>query len=119
MRWLADECVHGSLVAALRKAGHDVLYAAEDMQETEDIDLADFAMRQGRLVISEDRDFGRIVFRNEKAVPGIVYFRLDTRDRKIRWRRLKAVIEILGERLYGHFVVIDAERTRIRPLPDS
>ena len=119
MRWLADECTLGSVVAALREAGHDVLYAAEDMRETEDPDLADIAMSQDRLVLTEDRDFGRIVFRDEKEVPGIVYLRFLTKDRHLQWPRLKAVVDAIGEHIRGHFVVVDKNRARIRPLPDS
>lgn len=118
MRWLADECTLGSVVAALREAGHDVIYAAEDFSEADDADLADIAMRDDRLVLTEDRDFGRIVFRNEKEVPGIIYLRFSTQERALQWPRLKALIATLGEGIRGHFIVLDKSRARIRPLPD-
>lgn len=96
-----------------------MIYVAQDQQETEDGDLADIAMSQNRIVLTEDRDFGRIVFRKEKEVPGIVYFRFSTKDRAMQWPKLKALLDAPGDGIYGHFIVIDKERTRIRPLPDA
>jgi predicted nuclease of predicted toxin-antitoxin system len=119
VRWLAYECTHGSVVTALRNAGHDVIYVAEDFPEAADIDLAEFAMNENRLVLTEDRDFGRIVFRNERAVPGIVYFRFDIEHRSQQWTKLRSVIEAFGEQLYGHCIVIEPDRFRSRPLPDN
>ena len=118
MRWLVDECVHGSLVTELRGAGHDVLYAAESLQKTADLNLAEIAQSTGRLVITEDRDFGQIVFQAKKSVPGIVYLRIGLRDRAQRWPKLKLLIEQFGERLYGHYVVIDGRQVRVRLLPE-
>lgn len=74
---------------------------------------------QDRVVLTEDRDFGRIVFRNGKEVPGIVYFRFSIRDRSLQWPRLKAPIDTIGEGMRGHFIVLDKVRARIRPLPDT
>ncbi|MGY0573825.1 DUF5615 family PIN-like protein [Bradyrhizobium sp. RDM12] len=71
MRWLADECVTVSLVRELRGAGHDVLYIAEFAASLSDMELIALASREGRLLLTADKDFGELVFRRGQAVPGL------------------------------------------------
>jgi predicted nuclease of predicted toxin-antitoxin system len=58
VRWLADECVAAPLVAWLRGAGHDVLYVAEAAAGLSDADVIALALRENRLLLTEDKDFG-------------------------------------------------------------
>jgi predicted nuclease of predicted toxin-antitoxin system len=69
MRWLADECVAAPLVWFLRAGGHDVLYVAESAAGLSDPDVISLALREKRLLLTEDKDFGDLVFRRERAVP--------------------------------------------------
>ena len=70
MRSLADECVAAPLVAFLRAGGHDVLYIAEAAAGLSDGDVIALSLREQRLLLTEDNDFGDLVFRREHAVPG-------------------------------------------------
>jgi predicted nuclease of predicted toxin-antitoxin system len=69
VRWLADECVDASLVARLRAAGHDVVYVAEIAPATSDAEVVGLAQRDGRLLLTEDKDFGDLVFRRALRCP--------------------------------------------------
>ena len=55
MRWLADECVAAPLVAFLRTGGHDVLYVAEAAAGFSDSDVLALALREMRLLLTEER----------------------------------------------------------------
>ena len=72
MRWLADECVDAPLVTRLRGAGHDVSYIAEIASRATDTEALRLAQDEGRLFLTEDKDFGEFVFRFKRAVPGVV-----------------------------------------------
>ena len=63
MRWLADECVAAPLVARLREAGLDVTYMAEIAPAATDPEAIARAHHEGRLLLTEDKDFGELVFR--------------------------------------------------------
>ena len=76
MRWLADECVAAGLVALLRADGHDVVYVAEAAAGLSDADVITLASREMRVLLTEDKDFGDLVFRRERAVPGVVLLRI-------------------------------------------
>ncbi|HSZ74247.1 MAG TPA: DUF5615 family PIN-like protein [Rhizomicrobium sp.] len=116
MRWLADECVHATVVAELRKAGHDVIFAMEDAQQSKDIDLADWAFREGRLLLTEDKDFGDIVFQQNRQTSGIVLLRIPPARRAMKWPQLKAVIDRFGDTLHQRYLVVEETRIRARLL---
>jgi len=55
VRWLADECVAAPLVAFLRTGGHEVLYVAEAAAGFSDSDVLALALREMRLLLTEER----------------------------------------------------------------
>jgi predicted nuclease of predicted toxin-antitoxin system len=116
VRWLADECVAAGLVALLRADGHDVLYVAETAAGLSDGDVITLASREMRLLLTEDKDFGDLVFRRERAVPGVVLMRMASENPALKAVRLAAAIERYGELLFGHYVVIEEGRFRSRRL---
>jgi predicted nuclease of predicted toxin-antitoxin system len=114
VRWLADECIAASLVAFLRDAGHDVLYIAEAAAGLSDPDVIVLALQEKRLLLTEDKDFGDLVFRRERAVPGLVLIRIDTDNSRLKATRLAAAIDRYGEGLFGRYMVIEEGRFRSR-----
>ena len=58
LRFLADESCDFAVVRALRAKGYDVLAVSEFMQRSDDRDLIDLAYREGRILLTEDKDFG-------------------------------------------------------------
>ncbi|MGH7117742.1 MAG: DUF5615 family PIN-like protein [Acetobacteraceae bacterium] len=116
MRWLADECVDAALVGRLHDAGHDVLYMAEIAPGAADTEVLQRANGEGRLLLTEDKDFGELVFRADIAVPSLVLLRIDPEKRLLKWSRLETAIVHYGKRLFGRFLVVEEGRFRSRPL---
>lgn len=58
MRFLADENCDLAVVRALRSAGHDVVAVAERSPRAEDPEVIHLALSEGRIVLTEDKDFG-------------------------------------------------------------
>ena len=116
MLWLADECVAAPLVEALRNSGHDVVYIAETAAGFSDADVITLAAQEARLLLTEDKDFGDLIFRRGRPVPGIVLMRVGSENAKLQTLRLAAAISQYGERLFGQYVVVEEARFRARPL---
>lgn len=57
MRFLAGESCDFSVVRALRAEGHDVMAIAEVSPREEDDDVRERAVKDNRLLITEDKDF--------------------------------------------------------------
>ena len=116
MRFLADECCDTGLVASLREDGHDVLYVLERKPGVSDDEVLLEAYNEERIMLTEDKDFGELVYRLKKPSKGIILIRIEAKERHMKWPRLKKLIENYEERLPSHFVVIDTQKFRFRPL---
>ncbi|MFN3762998.1 MAG: DUF5615 family PIN-like protein [Anaerolineae bacterium] len=117
MKFLADECCDASLVEALRADGHNVLYAVESLKGALDEELLARAVAENRIVLTEDKDFGELVYRLRMPVYGIILLRFRVRDRDLKIPSLRRLLRRYEDRLPGSFVVLEARRARIRPLP--
>ena len=104
------------MVDALRQHGHDVLYVMEELRGTADSQLLTRAYEEQRFVITEDKDFGELVYRLRLPARGIVLLRFDINERQLKIPRLLELLDSAAHRLAGSFIVVEADKTRMRPL---
>ena len=116
MKFLADECCDAGLVNALRSDGYDVLYAIESLRGATDDELLTRAFSESRILITEDKDFGELVYRLRRPARGIVLLRFDVAERALKVPRLRYLLQHETERLPGALVVLEASKLRVRPL---
>ena len=76
MNILADEGVDRVIVERLRQAGHSVQYVAEMSPGITDEVVMDLANRASALLVTADKDFGELVFRQGRITSGVMLFRL-------------------------------------------
>lgn len=110
MRFFADECVDMRIVRALRDAGHVVLEPEHGARGAPDSGVLAAAAANDAVLLTEDSDFGALLFRDGLKAIGVFYFRCD--DPK---RCVDAVLENL-DRVTGAIVVVTEAAIRIRPL---
>lgn len=84
-----------------------------------DQDVLARADSEFRLLLTEDKDFGDLVFRRALRAPGIVLLRIDSKRRDLKGRRLLAAIERFGSELFGRYTVVEEIRFRSRLLRTS
>jgi predicted nuclease of predicted toxin-antitoxin system len=111
-----DECIDDGLVSHLRAAGHDVVYMAEVAPTVSDTEVMLRAQTEQRILLTEDKDFGDLVFRHGRSVPGLVLSRIDPAMHELKRVRLDAAIRQFGENLLGRYTVVEEARFRSRPL---
>ena len=117
MRILANENVPGPVVAALRAAGHDVLWVKESMTGAKDHNVLAHAQSEARLVVTFDKDFGELAVRSRlPAASGVVLFRLHGSGPGVDNSRAVAALTSRDD-WAGHFAVVTDDRVRLRPLP--
>jgi predicted nuclease of predicted toxin-antitoxin system len=116
MKLLADECCDAALVAALRSDGHDVLYVVEVQRGATDDQILERANSEERILVTEDKDFGELIYRLKRPVLGIILLRFDVINRALKASRLQSLLSTRSNQLHGAFVVIDKEKIRLRPL---
>ena len=116
MRFLANENFPGDAVTELEAAGHDIVWVRTAAPGSKDEDILASAAREGRIVLTFDKDFGQLTWHaGLPASSGIVLFRLPMPAAANVGATLAAR---LGERTdwAGHFTVIEPGRIRMRPI---
>jgi predicted nuclease of predicted toxin-antitoxin system len=73
IKFYTDEHIHPAIVSALRKRGMDVLTAQEaNMLGVSDANHLQFAVSQGRVILTQDSDFLRL-HQRKMSHNGIIY----------------------------------------------
>jgi predicted nuclease of predicted toxin-antitoxin system len=116
MQFLVDESAGIGVTEYLRTMGHDVLAVAELSPEIDDETVLAWAVREKRILVTNDKDFGELVFRSGQPHRGILLFRLQDESTANRIKVVAAVLQNYAERLPDRFVVVTETSVRVRPL---
>jgi len=119
MRFLADMGVSKRVVEWLRAHGHDATHLAElKLQRLPNGEIFEKAIKEGRIVLTFDLDFGEIISQLHGERMGVVLFRLNNTATQFVIKRLQFVLPDVQESLsVGAIVVIEDSRHRIRRFP--
>lgn len=115
MDFIVDESTGAAVVEYLRSVGHDVVFVAEAMPQADDLHILDRAVSERRIIVTNDKDFGELVFRSGHRHHGVVLLRLHDESPANRVHVVKAVLEKHADRLAGRFTVATEDGVRIRP----
>jgi predicted nuclease of predicted toxin-antitoxin system len=113
MRFLVDEGCDFILVKALRAGGHDVLAVSEITPRAEDSDVIELALREKRILLTEDKDFGQLVYAHGRETFGVILLRFPNSARERISRDVCNLVKKQGENLTGCFVTVQPGRIRI------
>ena len=114
MNLLADESIDKPIVDRLRQDGHSVLYIAEFAPSIDDDTVLQQANENDTLLITADKDFGELVFRQGRIHVGVVLVRLAGLLSHAKARTVSTVLANHGDELLNAFSVISPERVSIR-----
>jgi predicted nuclease of predicted toxin-antitoxin system len=113
VRFLADESCDFSVVRALRAVGHDVLAVAELAAGSDDAMVMDLSLRESRVLLTEDKDFGQLVYAQSQQSSGVIFIRYPATARKSLQKDVVTLVSQLETDLTGSFVVMSPGRIRI------
>lgn len=113
---LADENIPRLMVEKLRGNGHDVGYIAETAKADSDLDILNHAVNTNRVLLTQDQDFGDLVFRDGVIPPSVILLQLEKLSNLAKAERVAKVLREHGAELEGALTVIEPARIRIRRL---
>ena len=119
MQFIADESCAGPVIRALRTAGHDVIAIAEISRGIPDESVMEHAFAERRVLITEDSDFGELVYVKKRPSAGVVLVKFHRRMRKTKPAAVVDAIAKLGERLRDGFAVVEPGRVRLAKRPST
>jgi predicted nuclease of predicted toxin-antitoxin system len=114
MRLIADEGLDKPIVHVLRNADFDVLYILETNQGADDDLILATANSQQRILLTQDKDFGELVFRLQRAHYGVILIRLEGFAPALKAQIVLDAMKTHKEELINSFTVIQPNAIRIR-----
>ncbi|MGE3272668.1 MAG: DUF5615 family PIN-like protein [Chloroflexota bacterium] len=113
MRVIVDECTGVVVARWLESLGHDVLSVREVLPRMPDADILALAVRTDRIVITNDKDFGDMVFRDGLMHRGIILLRLADDRARTKLLALERFFADQPDDLAACFVVVTEDAIRV------
>ena len=113
MRIVVDECTGAVVARWLQSLGHDVISIATTYPSWPDHDILALAVSGDRIVITNDKDFGDIVFHEGREHRGIVLLRLTDNRVSARIAALERLLADPPDDLSACFVVVTERAIRV------
>jgi predicted nuclease of predicted toxin-antitoxin system len=115
MRLVADESVEFFIVAALRTAGHEVYFIAEEDHGIADEEVLRLAFERGEVLLTEDKDFGELVFSHDRPHRGVVLLRMHGMRPRDKTARIVMLFSVHGHEFSNAITTVRPRAIRIRP----
>jgi predicted nuclease of predicted toxin-antitoxin system len=112
MRFLVDECTGPSVAGWLRGEGHEVFSVFDEAQGMADVDVLTKAFTENWILITNDKDFGEMVFRERRDHHGVVFLRLDDERAANKIEVLRQLFANYADKLPEEFVTVTETRVR-------
>ena len=119
MKFLIDMPLSPALAEWLHARGHDAVHALHvGLARASDATIIARAAAEGRVIITADLDYPRLLALLHAATPGVILFRGGTyAEREVLARLARVFDHVPLEELSHSMVVIEPKRIRRRPLP--
>ena len=106
---LADENIVAAVVQRLRADGWDVVSIAEMAPSIHDVDVLALAFRDGRVLLTDDKDFGELIVREGRPHRGIVLLRLTGASPSERADLVSRLFASAYASMHDAFIVVERD----------
>ena len=119
IRFLADVNVEKSIVDYLSKQGYDIKWIPDYDCEMFDEDLLQMANEEQRILITNDKGFGDLIFLQKKLSAGTILFRVKGHGSQEKIRLMRKLLMGYRDKLLNHYVIVSKGKIRVIPLGDQ
>lgn len=112
MRFIVDECTGTKVATFLRGQGHEVFSVYEQARGSTDAELIQKACEENWILITNDKDFGEKVYRENHPHHGVVLLRLDDERASAKITALERLLELYATELADTFTVVTPKSVR-------
>ena len=115
--FLANENIPLKSIKILREKGYDVKAIIEKFPGISDKEVLKIAKNENRIILTFDRDYGKLLFKKKELVPaGIVYFRFTPKYPEECAEVLLKILKNQDIHLKGMFTVVERIKVRQKKL---
>lgn len=115
MHYLANENLPLKTIKDLKEDGIDILSVKEILPGAGDEEVLSISIKENRILITFDKDFGEWVFRQKVSPKGIILLRFLPKSVDYITSELRMLLK-KDISFQGHFTVVDEKKIRVVPL---
>ncbi len=112
MRFLVDECAGPSVARWLRYQSYGVFSVYEEARGMTDDDILKKALAENWILLTNDKDFGEMVYREKRRHHGVILLRLQDEQAASKIDAISKLLDGYKEQLTDAFVVVTETQVR-------
>lgn len=113
MKFLVDECTGPVVAKWLKNLHHDVFSVYDEARGLDDESIIKKANEENYILITNDKDFGELIFRLKKLHKGVILLRLEDERTANKIAILEKVLRSHSDKFSGNFIVVTERTVRI------
>lgn len=113
MKFIADENLGFRVPKYLKNTGFNIVWIQKISPGKKDVEILQLATMERRILITLDKDFGELVFKEKLTTHGVIFLRL--KDESIENKK-KVLFNLLNSKkdFYGKFTTVTENKVRIK-----
>ena len=116
IKFLVDENVGYSVIKYLNEQNLDTKSISELYPSRDDVFVMNKANQEERIIITNDKDFGYLVFKSNIPVLGVILLRFKDESPELKRNAINTILNLPEAKILNHFIVASEGKIRIRPL---
>lgn len=114
MKFLVDVGVSKKVERWLAENGYDVKNVRDIDPKAKDSEILSLTVKDGRMVITMDKDFGELIYNSGKKHAGVLILRLEDANGEQKVEVVKKILHEYADKIENRFCVFQDGRLRIR-----
>lgn len=120
MKFLIDEDISPKIAAFLKQLGHSAIHIREIQLSLEDYQILEIAISKDSIVVTEDKNFGELIFKDSHAHNGVIFLRLEDQTLNNTRKALGWVLsKYPGSKLAGNFTTVTEKMGKFKARFDN
>lgn len=95
-----------------KKKKHEVFSVYDLARGLSDNEILEKANRENWILITNDNDFGEIIFRDRHSHRGVIFLRLSDKKSPSKIKAIERLLNLYSDHLIDHFVVVNDSQVR-------
>ncbi len=117
MKFLADENIPIKVCNRLRQEENvDIISILEIAKGAKDEEVISLAKSDNRIILTFDKDFGKLVFKKRTKVRGVIILRFTPKSLDFIFQKIRALLLSPEITLEDNFVIVEEDRIRLREI---
>jgi len=116
-KFLVDESTGKEVARFLQGEGYDAVSVIDEMKGEVDESIVESALRDERIIITNDKDFGELIFYSKLPNNGVILLRLKNEHYENKRKVVRDLLKNYAEEeLHNNFLVVTESAVRSRHL---